>query len=335
MPDTVLDWGVDLILYLQSLGTWLAVPLNVITIAGSSELMLVIAALIYWCVDTKWGLRLGVVLMLTVAINETLKVALHDPRPYWYDARVQLLSTPHGSFGIPSGHSAVALAGWGVLAVFLATGWVWLIAAALIILVGLSRAYVGVHFPTDVLTGWAVGGLIAVLVLRLEASVLARTRRTPEATQIAIALAITLLLATLGVLVSQDVAASWQLPAEWIENAARQAPDHTLEPLSVKNVVAGTGVLVGLLAGAILLNKRGGFDVRGSRSQLLRRFVVGMLGVLILWLGLGWLFGLVASGEGWLAFVLHYLQHALLGMWISALAPVVFIRAGLARMKLE
>jgi hypothetical protein len=36
-----------------------------------------------------------------------------------------------------------------------------------------------------------------------------------------------------------------------------------------------------------------------------------------------------------LAFVLHYLQHALLGMWISALAPVVFIRAGLARMKLE
>jgi membrane-associated phospholipid phosphatase len=335
MPEAVLDWGVDLILSLQSLGTWLAVPLNVITVAGSSELMLVIAALIYWCVDRKWGLRLGVVLMLTVAINETLKVALHDPRPYWYDARVQLLSTPHGSFGIPSGHSAVALAGWGVLAVFLATSWVWLIAAALILLVGLSRAYVGVHFPTDVLFGWAVGALVAVLVLRLEASVLSRTRRTPEAAQIAILLAVTLLLAILGAYVSQSVMASWQLPAEWIENAARQAPDHTLEPFSVENVVAGTGILFGLLAGAILLSRRGGFDVRGVRSQLLQRFILGMLGVLIVWLGLGWLFGLVAGGEGWLAFLLHYLQYALLGMWISALAPMVFIRAGLARMKLE
>jgi membrane-associated phospholipid phosphatase len=335
MPDTVLDWGVDLILNLQSLGSWLVAPMNVITVAGSSALLLVITAIIYWCVDTKWGLRLAVTMALTVAINEILKVAIHDPRPYWYDPRVQLLTSPHGSFGIPSGHSATALAGWGLLAVFLATGWGWLIAAALVLLVGLSRVYLGVHFPSDVLAGWAVGALIAVLVLRLEGSVLARTRRTPEVTQIAIVLAVTLLLATLSVFVNQSVIASWQLPNEWIENAARQAPNHTLEPLSVKNIVASTGILSGLLVGAIVLNARGGFDVRGSRGQLLRRFIVGILGVLILWLGLDELFGLVPGGEGLLAHLLHYLRHTLLGMWVTALAPAIFIRAGLARMKLE
>jgi membrane-associated phospholipid phosphatase len=335
MPDTVLDWGVDLILNLQSLGSWLVAPMNVITVAGSSALLLVITAIIYWCVDTKWGLRLAVTMALTVAINEILKVAIHDPRPYWYDPRVQLLTSPHGSFGIPSGHSATALAGWGLLAVFLATGWGWLIAAALVLLVGLSRVYLGVHFPSDVLAGWAVGALIAVLVLQLEGSVLARTRRTPEVTQIAIVLAVTLLLATLSVFVNQSVIASWQLPNEWIENAARQAPNHTLEPLSVKNVVASTGILSGLLVGAIVLNARGGFDVRGSRGQLLRRFIVGILGVLILWLGLDELFGLVPGGEGLLAHLLHYLRHTLLGMWVTALAPAIFIRAGLARMKLE
>jgi membrane-associated phospholipid phosphatase len=335
MPDTVLDWGVDVVLNLQSLGSWLVAPMNVITVAGSSALLLVITAIIYWCVDTKWGLRLAVTLTLTVAINEILKVAIHDPRPYWYDPRVQLLTSPHGSFGIPSGHSATALAGWGLLAVFLATGWGWLIATALILLVGLSRVYLGVHFPSDVLTGWTVGALIAVLVLRLEGPVLARTRRTPDAAQIAIVLTVTLLLATLSVFVSQSVTASWQLPDEWIENAARQAPNHTLEPLSVQNVVAGTGILSGLLVGAIVLNARGGFDVRGSRSILLRRFIVGMLGVLILWLGLDGLFGLVPSGEGLLAHLLHYLRHVLLGMWVTALAPAIFIRAGLARMKLE
>lgn len=329
MPDTMLDWGVNLILNLQTLGSWLVVPMSVITTAGSGALMLVITAIIYWCVDTRWGLRLGVTLMLTIAINETLKVAIHDPRPYWYDPRVQLLTSPHGSFGIPSGHSATALVGWGLLAVFLATGWVWLIAATVILLVGLSRVYLGVHFPSDVLAGWTVGALIAVLVLRLEGSVLTRTRRTSLAAQVAIVLAISLLLATLSVFVSHSVTASWQLPDEWIENAARQAPDHTLEPFSVKNVVAIAGALFGLLAGAIVLNARGGFDVRGGKSQLLQRFIVGMLGVLILWLGLGWLFGLVASGEGLLAFLLHYLQHALLGMWVSALAPAIFIRVGL------
>jgi membrane-associated phospholipid phosphatase len=299
MPDTVLDWGVDLVLSLQSLGSWLAAPMNVITIAGSSALLLAITAIIYWCVDTKWGLRLAVTLALTVAINEILKVAIHDPRPYWYDPRVQLLTSPHGSFGIPSGHSATALAGWGLLAVFLATGWGWLIATALVLLVGLSRVYLGVHFPSDVLAGWTVGALIAVLVLRLEGPVLARTRRTPEAAQIAIVLAVTLLLATFSVFVSQ-------------------------------NVVAITGVLSGLLVGAIVLNARGGFDVRGTRSQLLRRFIVGMLGVLILWLGLDGLFGLVPSGEGLLAHLLHYLRHVLLGMWVTALAPGIFIRLGLA-----
>jgi membrane-associated phospholipid phosphatase len=271
-----------------------------------------------------------VTLALTAVINETLKVAIHDPRPYWYDARVQLLTSPHGTFGIPSGHSATAVVGWGLLAIFLATGWAWLIAAALILLVGLSRVYLGVHFPSDVLAGWAVGALIAVLVLRLEGSVSARIRRTPEAAQIAIVLAVTLLLATFGVVVSQGVSNSWQVSDEWIANAARQAPDHTLEPLSVKNVIALTGVLSGLLAGAIVLSARGGFDVRGSTSQLIRRIFVGMFGLLVLWLGLDGLFGLVPGGEGLLAFLVHYLRHMLVGMWVTALSPTIFIRAELA-----
>jgi membrane-associated phospholipid phosphatase len=330
MPDTVLDWGVDVILNLQSLGFWLVAPMNVITVAGSSALLLVITAIIYWCIDTSWGLRLAVTLVLTAAINEILKIAIHDPRPYWYDPRVQLLTSPHGSFGIPSGHSATAVVGWGLLAVFLATGWSWLIAAALILLVGLSRVYLGVHFPSDVLAGWAVGALIAVLVLCLEGPLLALIRRTPEAAQIALVLVLTLLLATLGVVVSQGVSTSWQVPIEWMENAARQAPNHSLEPLSVNNVIALTGVLSGLLAGAIVLNARGGLDVRSNTSQLLRRFFVGILGLLVLWLGLGWLFGFVPGGEGLLAFLVRYLRHALLGMWVSALAPAIFIRVGLA-----
>ncbi|MDQ3956599.1 MAG: phosphatase PAP2 family protein [Actinomycetota bacterium] len=72
----------------------------------------------------------------------------------------------------PSGHAAVGAACWGALAFFgarkgrsksVATT-VWLIGGIIIVLVGISRVYLGVHWPTDVLAGWALGGFWVTVV---------------------------------------------------------------------------------------------------------------------------------------------------------------------------
>jgi undecaprenyl-diphosphatase len=95
-----------------------------------------------------------------VAVNKLLKLMVHRSRPI---IAQQLHET---SFSFPSGHTMAATIGYGMLAYVLATYWwprgvrrrfLYLAAAALTFVVGLSRIYLGMHFPTDVLGGLAAG----------------------------------------------------------------------------------------------------------------------------------------------------------------------------------
>jgi undecaprenyl-diphosphatase len=96
-----------------------------------------------------------------VVLNNILKTVFHRGRP---EPALALLHHPSWSF--PSGHAMDAMTTYGVLAVLalesmhfgrrrtvLGRG-----AAAVIALVGLSRVYLGVHYLTDVVSGWLAGG---------------------------------------------------------------------------------------------------------------------------------------------------------------------------------
>src|SRR6185436_699755 len=72
------------------------------------------------------------------------------------------------SFGFPSGHAQNAATAWIATAFYFKKRWIWTTAILLISLVGLSRVYLGVHFPTDVLGGWVIGALFACLWLLME-----------------------------------------------------------------------------------------------------------------------------------------------------------------------
>ncbi|MEO6014226.1 MAG: phosphatase PAP2 family protein [Devosia sp.] len=98
-------------------------------------------------------------------ISNTLKSIFNRPRP----ELTAIAEYGKGSF--PSGHSTMAAVVYLTLGVILAVGArnvrlkVFYIGTALllIVLVGLSRLYLGVHYPTDVLAGWAIGASWAVL----------------------------------------------------------------------------------------------------------------------------------------------------------------------------
>jgi hypothetical protein len=62
--------------------------------------------------------------------------------------------------------------------------------------------------------------------------------------------------------------------------------------------------------------------------QRLLRYPIGLVGVLIFWYGLGLVF---PRGDDWLAYTLRYIRYALIGVWITALAPLLFMRLGLAK----
>ncbi len=112
-------------------------------------------------------LIVGVTLAGSGGLTLVLKAALSRPRPPLRDALA-----PADGYAFPSAHAATAAAAFGVLAYLVAIRlrrWkaqvaVWACAAMLTALVGISRVYLGVHWTTDVLGGWAFGLLWLTVV---------------------------------------------------------------------------------------------------------------------------------------------------------------------------
>jgi hypothetical protein len=86
--DAILNWGVLVVLWLQSLGDWLILPIKFFSFLGCEQFYLLLVPLINRCFNPGFGLRLGLGLMFSGCLNLSLKILLHGPRPYWIDARV-------------------------------------------------------------------------------------------------------------------------------------------------------------------------------------------------------------------------------------------------------
>ena len=292
MPQEILEWGIGLIIWMQSLGDWLIVPMNVFTFTGYVEFYLLILPALYWCVDVRLGIRMGVLVLLSVMINGLLKMAIHDPRPYWVTQQVQLLTRPESTFGIPSGHAQNAVIFWGLLAAYINKAWAWGVAVVIMFFVGTSRLYLGAHFPTDVLFGWLIGALLLAAFLRWENDFVAWLQKFSKARQIGFAFVLSIVLIMVGVLLDL-----WGItvPVEWVETALAAAPDAEIHPYSLEALLIGGGTLFGLICGIVMDN--GQFDVGGIWYKRVGRYLVGLIGAIVLFVGLSWLVNLVASEE--------------------------------------
>ena len=148
-------------------------PLRPITELGSTWAVTLLAgvALLVGVLIGPW--RHGVIAAGVVGLaslgNSAIKGLIARERP---DLLAPLVTESGYSF--PSGHAALGMVGWGILAVLISRsrlGRVPRIAivavfAVIVFLVGVSRVYLGVHYPTDVLAGWTLGGVIVLLYER-------------------------------------------------------------------------------------------------------------------------------------------------------------------------
>jgi len=95
-------------------------------------------------------------------LAEIIKLAVARPRPHFAPWPV-----PVSSLSFPSGHAMNSMLGFGVLALLLVPRTyrriASIFAAALAIAIGLTRPFLGVHWPSDVLAGWLLGGVVLLL----------------------------------------------------------------------------------------------------------------------------------------------------------------------------
>ena len=319
MIDQLMQFEIQITLFLQNLGSWLAVPFKAITFLGNEEFYLLIMPILYWCIDATLGFRMGVMLVITNSLNGYLKTLFHSPRPFWVDSRVKAYVS-ETTFGLPSGHAQNAASIWGILAANLKKRWATIVCILAIFLIGLSRIYLGVHFTRDVLVGWLIGLLLVVLYLWLEKPVSGWIGSKSLPFKITSSFLISLAIVGIGLLVNA-LAGNWQVPAAWV-NQALAAGAGAPDPYNLEGTFTIAGVWFGFTAGyAWLLHKKGKIEVKGPISKRIYRYLVGLVGVAILYMGLKLVFPV--SPE-WLGFSLRFIRYALLGLWISALAPLLF-----------
>jgi membrane-associated phospholipid phosphatase len=301
-------------IWMHSAPGWLVALMKGITFLGSVEFYLLVMPAIYWCLDTVLGIRMGIILLISGGVNNLLKFCFRAPRPFWVSSQVQAL-VEETSFGFPSGHSQNSAAIWGLLASSAKRTWLKISAAALILLIGLSRIVLGVHFTHDVLGGWLAGLVLLALFLVLEKPVTGWFNRSSPAVKVLVLLAATsLFLIPAGLIIHPFNPPV--VPSSWIENAGG-----LIDPYNFESTLTAAGSFLGLGLGVILLQPIGRFSTHDPLWKLVLRFLVGLAGVLLLYAGLGSVF---PGGISMLAFVLRLLRYFLIGLWISYGAPRVF-----------
>jgi membrane-associated phospholipid phosphatase len=290
--ETILDWGIDIIVWFQQFSPTLDLFFEFFTFLGQEEFYLILLPLIYWCLDRRTGARLIVLFLLSAYLNSLAKVWAGQPRPFTYAPdRVLALVEASGN-GLPSGHTQNTVAVWGYLAAQFRRRWLWIVALLLMVLIPLSRIYLGVHFPTDLLGGYLIGVVLLLLYLWLE----------PRITE------------WLG-----EKALGWQL------GTALVIPALMILLFFEEDGIKSGAALMGMGVGFVLERRWIRFASPGLWWKRVLRFLLGGVGLAAAYFGLRVAFSSLEP-----ATLFRFIRYGLVGLWGGLGAPWLFTRVGLA-----
>ena len=145
-------------------------PVRLYTPLGNAGLLFLTAAVLLLCIPRTR--KAGAAALIAIAIgfvctNVVLKHLISRPRPWLDVAGLTALVEEHDPNSFPSGHTCAAFAFAGALWHTAPRKWIRWTAVAAAVLMGLSRLYVGVHYPSDVIAGALVGLLSGWAASRL------------------------------------------------------------------------------------------------------------------------------------------------------------------------
>ena len=314
------EFSILIIQALQTLSPTLDALMEFFTFMGRIEFYILLIALIYWVVNSQLGFRVFLILLSTDFVAVAFKNLLHQPRPYWVADVKQLGSET--SYGIPSSHASDSLAVWGYLAYRVQKNWFRVMAVVLIVMIALSRLYLGVHFLHDILGGWLIGGAMLYLFIRYEQKLSYWMKAHSESFQIGFGLAISLLIIATGLIIGALIASTPD-PESWSQFSS--------EARSISHYFTLAGALFGGVAGYVLMKRNARFETGGTWVQQVGRYFFGIIFVVIILYGLDALFGIIASDETALGYILRYIRYGATTFWVIFGAPWAFLKLRLAK----
>ena len=239
-----------------------------ITTFGEETAFLAAAMIVFWCVDKYKGYYLMMVGFIGTIANQFLKLACRIPRPWVKDPDFTILEQAREAatgYSFPSGHSQNAVGTFGAIAHTTVNPWVKGVCIAIAVLVPISRMYVGVHTPADVLVG---SGMALALVLGLKKPVLKQDHKS-----MLVLLGITLVMA-LGLLAYVEL---WPFPDNM--------DAHNLEA-GLKNGYTMLGTVIGAAVVYLVDRRFTNFDAKAVWWAQILKAVLGLAVVLVVKEGL-------------------------------------------------
>ena len=262
----------DILLGLQSFrnggGAFLNDFLAKMTFLGELNTAIVIMAVLYWAVSKELGTYLLMGWSGNRPVNGVLKVTVCAYRPWIRDARIipygNSMTTATG-YSFPSGHSmnASTVFGGGMVRKDMPAA-LRVILGVILLLVGFSRLYLGVHTPQDVLVGFLAGCLVMWLTVRLMRWVEAH----PEKDWMVVCIGLGLAAAVAVYAAVKSYPADYDAAGKLIVDGAKMAND----------TFKGVGWSAAFLIGWILERRFVGFATDIPLTRKLTRAAGGLLG---------------------------------------------------------
>jgi membrane-associated phospholipid phosphatase len=159
---------VEIIRTIQSISNpFFDVLFQIFTIFGEELILISIITTIYWAYDKKFGEYIAYSSLTSLLFNNALKDIFKMKRPIGEEGIRTLRAETATGYSFPSGHSQGAASFYGSIAIYFKKRIIYILATIIIFLVGISRLYLGVHYPKDVLVGIALGLLISIISYKL------------------------------------------------------------------------------------------------------------------------------------------------------------------------
>ncbi|MGB4394078.1 MAG: phosphatase PAP2 family protein [Tepidanaerobacteraceae bacterium] len=140
---------------------------EIITMLGEEWFFIILFAIFFWCFNKSFGYKLAFICLTSAAINTIIKEIVKLPRPIGYEGIKSIRVETAEGYSFPSGHTQQSSSLFATLMIEFKKKWLYFIGALGILLVGFSRMYLGVHWPSDVIGGLIIGILWTMIAIKI------------------------------------------------------------------------------------------------------------------------------------------------------------------------
>jgi len=277
---------------------------------------ILIVTLVYVMFDKTFGVRVSVLVLLTMCLNHVLKIIIKNPRPFIREGTYlhEWAVSPRAArelateYSTPSGHAMTGGAFYTYVYLLGKNRYVRATAIAMLALTGLSRPYLGVHYLEDITLGWAIGILVGVIVVRQAERITEQWARLSYRSQVTIAIGFSLILWFATVAIN-----GWRIDGQ------------------PRAFLGYAGFLTGIVIGQPLEIQLVDFDPRSSGlAPKIARYLFSVAFVIALMELLGAAARTVAADFSIAGYLLQYVRYTAAGVVSIFVAPLIFTAMGLA-----